>query len=191
VSLFREERLLFIGGRGSTGGVQWRPAHHACRLWEGQGRALVRSGHVQRHWGDVGDVMARQGDEGEREEQWPEVGGSGLLSSLPPSLKAGVWAGETGGRQRRVQGTAWRSETRTRAANHCCKQLLQFCLISAQNVFDEMPARNKNSNFRNFQIGLVIILDGDSETIFFRSRGGVLLHGYFEFGVVICFRFKL
>jgi hypothetical protein len=45
-----------------------------------------------------------------------------------------------------------------------------------------MPARNKNSNFQNFQIGLVIMLDGDSETIFVRSRGGVLLQGYFEFG---------
>jgi hypothetical protein len=47
--------------------------------------------------------------------------------------------------------------------------------ISAHRVFDEMSTRNKNSNFRNFQIGLVIILDGDSETIFVRSRGGVLL----------------
>jgi hypothetical protein len=36
--------------------------------------ALARSGHVQRCWGDVGDAMAQQGDEGEREEQWPEVG---------------------------------------------------------------------------------------------------------------------
>jgi hypothetical protein len=77
VHLFRKEGRLFIGGRGSTGGVQWRPAHRACRLWEGQGVALARSGHVQRYWGDVGDVMARQGDEGEREEQWPEVGGPG------------------------------------------------------------------------------------------------------------------
>jgi hypothetical protein len=54
-----------------------------------------------------------------------------------------------------------------------------------------MPARSKNLNFRNFQIGLVIILDKDSKHIFARSRGGVLLQGYFEFGVVICFRFKL
>jgi hypothetical protein len=68
--------------------------------------ALARSGHVQQCWGDVGDVMARQGDEGEREEQWPEVGGSGLLSSLLPSLKAGVWAGETGGRQQDTLGEA-------------------------------------------------------------------------------------
>jgi hypothetical protein len=46
--------------------------------------ALARSGHVQRHCGDVGDVMARQGDEGEREEQWPEVGGPGCS---PPFLR--------------------------------------------------------------------------------------------------------
>jgi hypothetical protein len=41
VSLFRKEGLLFIDGRGSTGGVQWRPAHRACRLWEGQGVVLA------------------------------------------------------------------------------------------------------------------------------------------------------
>jgi hypothetical protein len=58
-------------------------------------------------------------------------------------------------------------------------------------VFDEMLARSQNSNFQKFQIGLVIILDRDSKTIFVRSRGGVLLQGYFEFGVVLCFRFKL
>jgi hypothetical protein len=58
-------------------------------------------------------------------------------------------------------------------------------------VFDTKSARSQNLNFRNFQIGLVIILDGDSETIFVRSRGGVLLQGYFEFGVVLCFRFNL
>jgi hypothetical protein len=58
-------------------------------------------------------------------------------------------------------------------------------------VFDTKSARGQNSNFRNFQIGLVIILDRDSKTIFVRSRGGVLPQGYFEFGVVICFRFKL
>jgi hypothetical protein len=52
----------------------------------------------------------------------------------------------------------------------------------AHQVFDEISARNKNLNFRDFQIGLVIILDRDSKTIFVRSRGGVLLQGYFEFG---------
>jgi hypothetical protein len=62
--------------------------------------ALARSGHVRQCWGDVGDVMAQQGDKGEREEQWPEVGGgSGCFSSFLPSHKAGVRAGETGGRQ--------------------------------------------------------------------------------------------
>jgi hypothetical protein len=64
-------------------------------------------------------------------------------------------------------------------------------LKSAHQVFDAMPARSKNLNFRNFQTGLVVILDRDSKTIFVRSRGGVLLQGYFEFGVVLCFRFNL
>jgi hypothetical protein len=101
--------------------------------------------------------------------------GPGGFPPCLPCLTAGVWAGETGGSTRRVQGTAGRSGTRTRAANHCCKQLFRFCLISAQNVFDEMPARSKDSNFLNFQIGLVTILDRDPKSIFVRSRGGVLL----------------
>jgi hypothetical protein len=33
-SLFREEWRLYIGGRGSTGRVDRRPAHCVCRLWE-------------------------------------------------------------------------------------------------------------------------------------------------------------
>jgi hypothetical protein len=77
VHLSSQERRLFIDGRRSTKAGLGRPRHRACRLWEGQGVALARSGHVQRCWGDVGDVLARQGDEGEREEQWPEVGGPG------------------------------------------------------------------------------------------------------------------
>jgi hypothetical protein len=52
--------------------------------------ALARHGHVRRCCGDVGDVMAQQGDEGEREEQWLEVGGPGCFSSFLPSLKAEV-----------------------------------------------------------------------------------------------------
>jgi hypothetical protein len=47
---------------------------------------------------------------------------------------------------------------------------------SALKVFDKMPARSQNSNFRNFQIGLVIILDRDSKTIVLGQ------------GVVFCFR---
>jgi hypothetical protein len=73
--------------------------------------------------------------------------------------------------------------------------LQSFALLplqdSAWKLFDEMPARSKDSKFQNFQIGLVIILDRDSKTIFVRSRGGVLLQGYFEFGNVLYFRFKL
>jgi hypothetical protein len=44
-----------------------RTGHRACWLWEGQGLALAPRGHVQRCCGDVGDMMAQQGDEGERE----------------------------------------------------------------------------------------------------------------------------
>jgi hypothetical protein len=99
VHLSVQEWRPFIGGRESTGGVQWRPAHHAYRLWEGQGVALARSGHVQRCWGDVGDVMARQGDEGEREEQWPEVGVRVCASSPLPCLMARVGAEEAEDRQ--------------------------------------------------------------------------------------------
>jgi hypothetical protein len=37
---------------------------------------------------------------------------------------------------------------------------------SALKVFDEMPARIQNSNFQNFQIGLIIILDKDVKYFF-------------------------
>jgi hypothetical protein len=33
--------------------------------------ALARRGRVRRCYGDVGDAMAQQGDEGARGEQWP------------------------------------------------------------------------------------------------------------------------
>jgi hypothetical protein len=50
-----------------------------------------------------------------------QVRGPGVFSSVLPCLRAlgrgwGGWA-----RQRRGRGTAWRSGTRTMAANHCCK----------------------------------------------------------------------
>jgi hypothetical protein len=104
VDLFRKEGWPFIGRRGSTGGVQWRTGHRACRLWEGQGVALARRGHVRRCCGDIGNAMAQQGDEGEREEQWPEVGGPGVFSSVLPCLTARVGAGEAGDRQRGERG---------------------------------------------------------------------------------------
>jgi hypothetical protein len=109
VDLFRKEGWPFIGERGSTGGVQWRTGHHARRLWEGQGVALAQSGHVQWCCGDVGNAMAWQGDEGDREEQWPEVGGSGWfssLSSLSHSLGRGRggWGSTEGCPQAWLQG---------------------------------------------------------------------------------------
>jgi hypothetical protein len=86
VDLFRKEGWPFIGGRGSTKDGLGRPGHRACRLWEGQGVALARSGHVQWCWGDVGDVMAWQGDEGERErssgQRW------GVRVALLPSSES-------------------------------------------------------------------------------------------------------
>jgi hypothetical protein len=82
VHLSSQEWRPFIGGRGSTKDGLGRPGHRACRLWEGQGVALARRGHVRWCCGDVGDAMAQQGDEGEREDQWPEVGGPGVFLLL-------------------------------------------------------------------------------------------------------------
>jgi hypothetical protein len=122
---------LFIDGRGSTKDGLWRPGHRACRLWEGQGLALAQSGHVQRCCGDVGDVMARQGDEGERERgAVASGGGSGLLSSLLPSLKAGVWAGETGGRQRECPRHGYRVQARENSGAHSETDFLRFLLTT-------------------------------------------------------------
>jgi hypothetical protein len=59
----------------------------------------------------------------------------------------------------------------------CLAIVCLICLIPAQKVFDTKSARIQILNFRNFPIGLVIILDRDSKTIFVRSRGGVLLQG--------------
>jgi hypothetical protein len=178
VHLFRPTGGPFIGRRGSTGGVQWRPAHRACQPWEGQGVVLAWAagyGALQKLSGAFagGGVVWFRGGHGR---------GPGGFPPCLPCLTVGAWAGETGGSTRRVQGTAGRSGTRARAANHCCKQLLELLLNPAHKVFDTRSARGQNLNFRNFQIGLVIILDRDSKTIFVRSRGGVLLQGYFEFG---------
>jgi hypothetical protein len=114
--------------------------------------------------------------------------GPGGFPPCLPCLTAGVWAGETRGSTRRVQGTAGRSGTR--AANHCCKQLFRFCLIPAHNVFDEMSARNKNSTFRNFQIGLVKILDKDSKHIFVMKKYDVLQKSYLNFEVRSLFQIQ-
>jgi hypothetical protein len=88
VYLSSQERRIFIDGRGSTKDGLGRPGHRACRLWEGQGVALARRGHVWRCCGDVGDAMAQQGDEGEREEKWLEVGGPGGSPPCLPCLTA-------------------------------------------------------------------------------------------------------
>jgi hypothetical protein len=45
------------------------------------------------------------------------------------------------------------------------------------------PQEFKSQIFEKNQFWLVIILDRDAKTIFVRSRGGVLLQGYFKFGV--------
>jgi hypothetical protein len=140
VHLSSQEQRLFIDGRGSTKDGLGRTGHRACRLWEGQGVALARRGHVRQCCGDVGDAMAQQGDEGEREEQWPEVGGPGCFSSFLPSLKAGVWAGEMGCRQWGERGCrrVWLGRLdRTAVASYTVSLVFQ---ISAQNVFDTMPA---------------------------------------------------
>jgi hypothetical protein len=118
---------LYIDGRGSTGDVQRRPVHRACRPWEGQGMVLAWAAGCCVLWLAAGAM-------GGVEMVWFRGGhgrGPGGFPPCLPCLTAGVWAGETGGSTRRVQGTAGRSGTRTRAANHCCKQLLELLLNPA------------------------------------------------------------
>jgi hypothetical protein len=58
-------------------------------------------------------------------------------------------------------------------------------------VFDEMAARIQNLIFLKISNLVVHYLDKDSKTIFVRPRGVELLEGYFEFGNVLYFIFKL
>jgi hypothetical protein len=44
-------------------------------------------------------------------------------------------------------GTVGRTWARQRCLSTSCKHRIRFSLISAPKVFDEMPARSKNSNF--------------------------------------------
>jgi hypothetical protein len=53
-----------------------------------------------------------------------------------------------------------------------------------------MSARNKNSNFQNFQIGLVKILDKDSKHIFVMMKYDVLQKSYFNFEVGSLFQIQ-
>jgi hypothetical protein len=45
------------------------------------------------------------------------------------------------------------------------------CLIPAQHVFDQMLARNKVSNFENFQIEFEPLVDKDSRHVLVLPRG--------------------
>jgi hypothetical protein len=134
----------FIGRRGRARGWPGRARDMAVTRSsvissgrDGQGGV----GCVCKCTGEAGGMLASPGDEGEREEQWPEVGGGpGCFSSFLPSLKAGVRAGETESRQRGEWGCprvllSWLG--RTAEASSTVSLVFR---ISAQNVFDTMPA---------------------------------------------------
>jgi hypothetical protein len=86
VSLFREERRLFIDGRGSTGGVQWRPVHGSGQQGSEEGAALAGAtgcGVLWRATGAMGGV----------ETVWFRGGQGrsvGVFFSSPPCLTAGA-----------------------------------------------------------------------------------------------------
>jgi hypothetical protein len=105
VYLSSQERRPFIDGRGSTKDGLGQTGHRACRLWEGQGVALARRGHVRWCCGDVGDAMAQHGDEGERERSSGQRWGVRVFSSFfLLGLTAGVLAGALGDQQRGERG---------------------------------------------------------------------------------------
>jgi hypothetical protein len=92
VSLFREERRLFIDGRGSTGGVQWRPVHGSGRQGSEEGAALACAA-------GCGVLWLAAGAMGGVETVWFRGGhgrGPVCSSTSPPCLTAGAWAGVTG-----------------------------------------------------------------------------------------------
>jgi hypothetical protein len=96
VSLFRKEGRLFIDGRGSTSGVQWRPAHGSG--WQGseEGAALACAA-------GCGVLQARPGAMGGVEMVWFRGGqgrGPGGVLLFLRYLTAWVGAGEAGDRQR-------------------------------------------------------------------------------------------
>jgi hypothetical protein len=100
VSLFRKERRLFIDGRGSTGGVQWWPAHGSGRQGSEEGAALAGAA-------GCGVLHARPGAMGGVGTVWFRGGqgrGPVCSSSSPPCLTAGAWEGVTGDRQQGDRG---------------------------------------------------------------------------------------
>jgi hypothetical protein len=113
--------------------------------------------------------------------------GSGRFSSMP-SMSHGLGSGQRGlGLDReRVPGYGYRAR-RTGMGSSTVGSTFPF---SAHRVLDVMSARNKNSNFRNFQIGLVIILDKDSKPIFVMKKYDVLQKSYFNFEVWSLFQIQ-
>jgi hypothetical protein len=81
VSLFRKEGWPFIGGRGSTGGVQWRPAHGSGRQGSEEGAALACAA-------GCGVLHARPGAMGGVETVWFRGGqGRGPVALPPPFFR--------------------------------------------------------------------------------------------------------
>jgi hypothetical protein len=102
--------------------------------------ALARCGHVRRCCGDVGDVMAQQGDEGERGAVARGGGGSGCVP--PPFFRIsrpgsglGHWGIDSG-----VKGMSSGTARSSRSYGSGVATVGLVLRISAQNVFDIMPA---------------------------------------------------
>jgi hypothetical protein len=64
---------------------------------------------------------------------------------------------------------------RDRGGGHCLAIVCLTCLIPAQQVFDQMLARNKVSNFENLKIEFEPVVDKDSRNVLVLSRGDGLV----------------
>jgi hypothetical protein len=71
-----------------------------------------------------------------------------------------------------------------------CRSAVATSGSDAHQVFDEKSARSQSLNFRNFQFGLVKILDKDSKHIFAMKKYIVLQKSYFNFEVWFLFQIQ-
>jgi hypothetical protein len=143
VSLFRKERRLFIDGRGSTevsSGGQ-------LTAWAGKGVKRGRLWRVLRAAACCRRVLARwegsgrSGSKGDKE---------GVRVGFPLFFHVSrpwVGAGEAGDRHRGERGCPRVRLGRLGRPAVASSTVSLVFRISAQIVFDEMPARSKNSNF--------------------------------------------
>jgi hypothetical protein len=127
VHLSSQERRLFIDGRGSTGGVQWRPAHGSGRQGSEEGAALACAA-------GCGVLQACPSAMGGVEMVWFR-GGQGrgpgvffLFSSMSHGwgLGRGDW-GSTARRQGRSTGTAMWARAYEEAVIYSKLGVTDFC----------------------------------------------------------------